>query len=199
MYLQAARTSKDELELQERANDALKRDVDRYQRRADLEAEVWSKRKRFPAARPWVYLLLARPAQRSVNIPADAMHTNKQKVVCFTTFMHSNLHTDFMEYDRSQHSPTSWPGSSTMTWRRSTRRRSKSSRTICSDWRVCKRGRPPGSNLASKKYHYHSLPSFSMSTVNPTIVVNGSWFYALGLELQLSWNGHILQFPLIIK
>lgn len=38
--LQAARTSKDELELQERANDALKRDVDRYQKRADLEAEA---------------------------------------------------------------------------------------------------------------------------------------------------------------
>ena len=38
--LQAARTSKDELELQERANDALKRDVDRYQKRSDLETEA---------------------------------------------------------------------------------------------------------------------------------------------------------------
>lgn len=38
--LQAAQASQDELLMEEAANDALRRDVDRYQRRADLEDEV---------------------------------------------------------------------------------------------------------------------------------------------------------------
>lgn len=38
--LQAARVSKDELEIEELANEALRRDVDRFQRRADLEDEA---------------------------------------------------------------------------------------------------------------------------------------------------------------